>query len=189
MLQRVVEKRSGDRPLAAAVSGVTGGNHIFYAIIGQANSPLRQRCCAATLAAALYPLHTVYPQSRISIGRCLLLFFSEIRGAKFSENFKLRGRRQPTRVRNAQDRESGNQIGFRVGNIAWFKLKHCCPLGTPTWQKRRVFLQNLSTRNRPRNVVLSVRLVLSALHYLTHIPRQESQPTSPGEKRDSLRCP
>jgi hypothetical protein len=94
-----------------------------------------------------------------------------------------------TAAHSSQDRESGNQIGFRVSNIAWFKLKHCCPLGTSTWQKRRVFLQNLSTRNRPGNVVLSVRLVLSALHYLTHIPRQESQPTSPGEKRDSLRCP
>jgi hypothetical protein len=35
-LQRVVEKRSGDRPLAAAVSGVTARNHIFYAFIGQA---------------------------------------------------------------------------------------------------------------------------------------------------------
>jgi hypothetical protein len=36
MLQRVVEKRSGDRPPWVAVSGVTGGDHLIYVILRQA---------------------------------------------------------------------------------------------------------------------------------------------------------
>jgi hypothetical protein len=37
-LQRVVEKRSGDRPPWATASGVTGGDHVIYAIVRQAET-------------------------------------------------------------------------------------------------------------------------------------------------------
>src|SRR6266567_5265118 len=89
-LQRVVEKRSGDRLPSVTVSGVTVFDHRIYAMLGK----LKRRRNRGVGAAAFRhgPLSASHhPLSKEALGDASPLFFSEIFAAKFLKMKKIRG--------------------------------------------------------------------------------------------------
>src|SRR6266436_8615308 len=67
-LQRVVEKRSGDRLPSVTVSGVTVFDHRIYGMLGKLKRRRSRGVGAAAARHGPFPLHTIYPLSREASG-------------------------------------------------------------------------------------------------------------------------